>query len=188
MPAVLELAEPLGQQRVRDLRDRVPEHGVAAGSVEEHPDDLGHPPLRRRAGRPRWKLSQTAVPSSIACHPIRSSQLSLGNIGILSIRPGSGYADQRMPNDAGEGRVLQMAEATKEIGGLQLPPAGKYELDLAHTAVEFVARHILTKVRGRFTDFSGLDRGRGEPGRRPPPTSRSRPRASRPTRSSATSI
>ena len=63
-----------------------------------------------------------------------------------------------------------MAEATKEIGGLPLPPPGKYELDLAHTAVEFVARqsfaafarrdefvarHILTKVRGRFTDFSG---------------------------------
>jgi polyisoprenoid-binding protein YceI len=48
-----------------------------------------------------------------------------------------------------------MAEATKEIGGLVLPPPGKYELDLAHTAVEFVARHILTRVRGRFTDFSG---------------------------------
>jgi polyisoprenoid-binding protein YceI len=48
-----------------------------------------------------------------------------------------------------------MAEAMKEIGGVQLPLAGKYELDIAHTAVEFVARHILTKVRGRFTDFSG---------------------------------
>ena len=36
-----------------------------------------------------------------------------------------------------------------------LPPAGRYELDPAHTAVEFVARHILTKVRGRFTEFSG---------------------------------
>ena len=48
-----------------------------------------------------------------------------------------------------------MVDAVKEIGGVQLPPAGKYELDIAHTAVEFVARHILTKVRGRFTDFSG---------------------------------
>jgi polyisoprenoid-binding protein YceI len=38
---------------------------------------------------------------------------------------------------------------------LQAPAAGKYELDKAHTSVEFVARHILTKVRGRFTDFSG---------------------------------
>ena len=48
-----------------------------------------------------------------------------------------------------------MAEATREIAGVELPPAGKYELDVAHTAVEFVARHMLTKVRGRFTDFSG---------------------------------
>ncbi|MBA3738198.1 MAG: YceI family protein [Actinobacteria bacterium] len=48
-----------------------------------------------------------------------------------------------------------MTEAVKEIGGVDLPPAGKYELDISHTAVEFVARHILTKVRGRFTDFSG---------------------------------
>jgi polyisoprenoid-binding protein YceI len=38
---------------------------------------------------------------------------------------------------------------------LHAPAVGKYELDQAHTAVEFVARHILTKVRGRFTDFSG---------------------------------
>src|ERR687891_907356 len=48
-----------------------------------------------------------------------------------------------------------MAQTVKEIGGLPLPAAGKYELDRAHTAVEFVARHILTKVRGRFTEFSG---------------------------------
>jgi polyisoprenoid-binding protein YceI len=53
------------------------------------------------------------------------------------------------------GGDAEMAEAVKEIGGVQLPPAGKYELDIAHTAVEFVARHILTKVRGRFTEFSG---------------------------------
>jgi polyisoprenoid-binding protein YceI len=35
------------------------------------------------------------------------------------------------------------------------PPAGEWELDTAHTMVEFVARHMLTKVRGRFTDFQG---------------------------------
>jgi polyisoprenoid-binding protein YceI len=48
-----------------------------------------------------------------------------------------------------------MAETRTEIEGIQPPAPGKYELDQAHTAVEFVARHILTKVRGRFTDFSG---------------------------------
>jgi polyisoprenoid-binding protein YceI len=49
----------------------------------------------------------------------------------------------------------EMAQAVRDIAGIQVPPAGRYELDRAHTAVEFVARHILTKVRGRFTDFSG---------------------------------
>jgi polyisoprenoid-binding protein YceI len=48
-----------------------------------------------------------------------------------------------------------MAQAVREIEGVELPPAGTYELDTAHTSVEFVARHILTKVRGRFTRFSG---------------------------------
>ena len=37
-----------------------------------------------------------------------------------------------------------------------VPPAGVYELDGAHTSVEFVARHLMiTKVRGRFTDVRG---------------------------------
>ncbi len=48
-----------------------------------------------------------------------------------------------------------MTQAGTQIEGIELPPPGKYELDPAHTAVEFVARHILTKVRGRFIDFSG---------------------------------
>ncbi len=48
-----------------------------------------------------------------------------------------------------------MAQAVREFDGIEVPEPGKYELDPAHTSVEFVARHILTKVRGRFTDFSG---------------------------------
>jgi polyisoprenoid-binding protein YceI len=43
----------------------------------------------------------------------------------------------------------------RSVNGISVPPAGKYELDKAHTAVEFVARHMLTKVRGRFTRFDG---------------------------------
>ena len=48
-----------------------------------------------------------------------------------------------------------MAQGGGIIEGVELPPAGTYELDLAHTSVELVARHMLTKVRGRFTEFSG---------------------------------
>jgi polyisoprenoid-binding protein YceI len=50
-----------------------------------------------------------------------------------------------------------MATAAHEIVGVELPPAGKYELDASHTEVGFVAKHLLTKTRGRFTEFSGTN-------------------------------
>lgn len=48
-----------------------------------------------------------------------------------------------------------MAQDAREINGVSVPPAGKYEIDQGHSSVEFVARHMLSKVRGRFTEFSG---------------------------------
>jgi polyisoprenoid-binding protein YceI len=48
-----------------------------------------------------------------------------------------------------------MAEEAREINGISIPPAGKYEIDVAHSSLEFVARHILSKTRGRFNEFSG---------------------------------
>ena len=37
-----------------------------------------------------------------------------------------------------------------------IPVAGAYEIDSAHTSVEFVARHLMiAKVRGRFSDVRG---------------------------------
>src|SRR5215207_8216742 len=45
---------------------------------------------------------------------------------------------------------------TREYQGVQVPEAGTYALDRGHTTVEFVGRHLMiTKVRGRFTDFDG---------------------------------
>jgi polyisoprenoid-binding protein YceI len=35
------------------------------------------------------------------------------------------------------------------------PPPGTYEIDPHHTSAEFVARHMLTKVRGAFPEISG---------------------------------
>jgi polyisoprenoid-binding protein YceI len=44
----------------------------------------------------------------------------------------------------------------REYQGLKIPEAGTYAIDPAHTTVEFVGRHLMiTKVRGRFTDFTG---------------------------------
>ncbi|HTZ07443.1 MAG TPA: YceI family protein [Acidimicrobiales bacterium] len=46
--------------------------------------------------------------------------------------------------------------STRQYRGTAVPEPGTYDLDQAHTTVEFVARHLMiTKVRGRFARFSG---------------------------------
>ncbi len=46
--------------------------------------------------------------------------------------------------------------ATRDYSGLQIPVAGTFAIDPAHTRVGFVARHLMvSKVRGSFTDVSG---------------------------------
>ncbi len=52
---------------------------------------------------------------------------------------------------------MAQAEETNEriYEGVSLPPVGEYTIDPGHSSLEFVARHMLTKVRGRFTDFHG---------------------------------
>lgn len=46
--------------------------------------------------------------------------------------------------------------ATTTTGALALPETGTYSVDPVHSSVEFVARHLIgSKVRGRFTRFSG---------------------------------
>src|SRR5437660_12644686 len=51
--------------------------------------------------------------------------------------------------------MTQTAVQNREYEGVSIPPAGTYELDLTHTVVGFVARHMLSKVRGQFTEFTG---------------------------------
>lgn len=43
----------------------------------------------------------------------------------------------------------------RTINGIELPPAGAYAFDKSHTTLGFIARHMLSKVRGRFTEFDG---------------------------------
>ncbi|MDQ6727253.1 MAG: YceI family protein [Actinomycetota bacterium] len=48
------------------------------------------------------------------------------------------------------------ATFTRDYQGLTVPQPGTYALDTGHTTIEFIGRHLMiTKVRGRFTDFSG---------------------------------
>jgi polyisoprenoid-binding protein YceI len=51
--------------------------------------------------------------------------------------------------------VAQTETAVREVEGVELPPAGTYAFDKTHTSIEFVARHMLSKVRGRFDGFDG---------------------------------
>jgi polyisoprenoid-binding protein YceI len=45
---------------------------------------------------------------------------------------------------------------TTEVATSSLPTAGTYKIDAVHSTVGFVARHLVaSKVRGRFTDFTG---------------------------------
>ncbi|MGH3851566.1 MAG: YceI family protein, partial [Pseudonocardiaceae bacterium] len=49
-----------------------------------------------------------------------------------------------------------VAASTRLYRGHEIPESGTYEIDRVHSTVEFVARFLtITKVRGRFTDFSG---------------------------------
>jgi polyisoprenoid-binding protein YceI len=53
--------------------------------------------------------------------------------------------------------TTQGTGAIRQYRGAPVPVAGQYDLDQAHSTVEFVARHLMiTKVRGRFADFSGV--------------------------------
>ena len=45
---------------------------------------------------------------------------------------------------------------TRSVNGLTLPTTGTFVLDKSHTEVGFVVRHLMvSKVRGRFTDYEG---------------------------------
>ena len=45
---------------------------------------------------------------------------------------------------------------TRQYEGTSVPLAGEYQIDAAHSTVEFVAKHLMVaKVRGRFAAFSG---------------------------------
>jgi polyisoprenoid-binding protein YceI len=53
-----------------------------------------------------------------------------------------------------------MSEATaspgvRQVDGRTVPEAGKWSIDKAHTSVNFVARHLMSRVRGRFSEIDG---------------------------------
>ena len=48
------------------------------------------------------------------------------------------------------------ASLTRTVDGTEVPVAGTYALDVAHSSVGFSVRHLMvSKTKGRFDDFSG---------------------------------
>jgi polyisoprenoid-binding protein YceI len=45
---------------------------------------------------------------------------------------------------------------TRVVNGRQVPDAGTWEIDPSHQSFEFIARHLMHKVRGRFPAVSGV--------------------------------
>jgi polyisoprenoid-binding protein YceI len=50
---------------------------------------------------------------------------------------------------------MATTEEARVLEEVELPPAGTWVFDPNHTSVEFVARHMLSRVRGRFNGFDG---------------------------------
>jgi polyisoprenoid-binding protein YceI len=46
--------------------------------------------------------------------------------------------------------------ATRVVNGRHVPEVGTWAIDPTHSSFEFVARHLMSRVRGRFPGVSGL--------------------------------
>ncbi len=51
--------------------------------------------------------------------------------------------------------MTEAAVVARQVGGRTVPAAGTWAVDLSHSSFEFVARHLMAKVRGRFSGVSG---------------------------------
>src|SRR5207249_1273288 len=65
------------------------------------------------------------------------------------------FAITKIPDAGGGMEMTETALKGQEFAGVSIPPAGTYELDPTHTVAGFVARHMLSKVRGQFTEVTG---------------------------------
>ena len=52
--------------------------------------------------------------------------------------------------------AITATSGTRVVNGRQVPEAGTWEIDPSHQSFEFVARHLMAKVRGKFSGVSGV--------------------------------
>ena len=51
--------------------------------------------------------------------------------------------------------AITVTPGTRVVSGRLVPEAGTWEIDPSHQSFEFVARHLMAKVRGKFSGVSG---------------------------------
>ena len=51
--------------------------------------------------------------------------------------------------------AITATSGTRVVNGRLVPEAGTWEIDPSHQSFEFVARHLMAKVRGKFSGVSG---------------------------------
>lgn len=51
--------------------------------------------------------------------------------------------------------TIEQPATERVFDGKAVPPVGTWAIDPTHSTVEFVARHLVSKVRGRFERFAG---------------------------------
>ena len=52
--------------------------------------------------------------------------------------------------------AVSATPGTRVVDGRVVPEAGTWEIDPSHQSFEFIARHLMAKVRGRFPGASGV--------------------------------
>jgi polyisoprenoid-binding protein YceI len=52
--------------------------------------------------------------------------------------------------------AITASPGTRVVNGHQVPEAGTWAIDPSHASFEFVARHLMAKVRGSFSGVSGV--------------------------------
>jgi polyisoprenoid-binding protein YceI len=52
--------------------------------------------------------------------------------------------------------AITATPGTRVVNGRQVPEAGTWAIDPSHASFEFVARHLMAKVRGSFSGVSGV--------------------------------
>jgi polyisoprenoid-binding protein YceI len=67
-------------------------------------------------------------------------------ISIVTVREGDIYMTEAITATSG----------TRVVNGRQVPEAGTWAIDPSHASFEFVARHLMAKVRGSFSGVSGV--------------------------------